>query len=184
MSIRDVSPDDWHDAVTAARATHPHFDWLDCVDEIGRSATLRVTLCLRDAANGELLVETGVDRDAARLASIGDVLPGALWSERELADLFGLTFVGGDPRPLLLPPAFGAHPLRKDQVAVARVTQTWPGAKDPADADARTPSRRRMAPPGVPDPAVFGTGEPDAAPPDPAVIAAGVDGGRRTRRSR
>lgn len=183
--VREVPADQWHGTVASALTEFPHFDWLDCVDDIGRSDTFRITLCLRhDSA--EHLLETTVDRDAAELDSISDLIPGATWPERELADLFGLTFTHGDPRPLILPPTFGQHPLRKESVAAARTAMPWPGAKEPGDAGASTPSRRRMAPSGVPDPQVWGSLAADAPAPDPQAVAASSEGGRvrRTRRPR
>ncbi len=62
-------------------------------------------------------VRTRVPREAPRLPSICPVIPGAVFYERELQDMFGLILEGlPDPRPLVLPddwPA-GQHPLRKD----------------------------------------------------------------------
>jgi membrane-bound hydrogenase subunit beta len=62
-------------------------------------------------------VRTRVPRESPRLPSICAVIPGAVYYERELQDMFGLVIEGlPDPRPLLLAddwPA-GQHPLRKD----------------------------------------------------------------------
>lgn len=176
----------WRHAVTTAtEAGFTHFDWLDCSDQIGRTEEFCLTLCLRhgDPYRGEeTLIETSIPRDEASVDSLSDVFPGITWSEREIADLFGISFTGGDPRPLLLPPDFGAHPLRKESVAAARVAASWPGAKEPGDA---APSRRRMVPPGVPDPEVWGARDADAPEPDPADVAGSSEGGRvRRRRTR
>ena len=62
-------------------------------------------------------VRTRIPRDAPRLPSICAAIPGAVFYERELQDMFGLVVEGlPDPRPLILSddwPA-GQHPLRKD----------------------------------------------------------------------
>jgi NADH-quinone oxidoreductase subunit C len=89
--------------------------------------------------------------------------------------MFGVTFDGFDDgsglplRPLLLPEGFEGTPLRKSFVLTARASKPWPGAKEPGESETRAaPARRRVAPPGVPDPATWGPREA-APPPGPAV---------------
>ena len=74
--------------------------------------------------------------------------------------MFGIDFEGFDDgtglglRPLLLPEGFEGTPLRKSFVLAARASKPWPGAKEPGESDAhptRSPSRRKLLPPGVPD---------------------------------
>ncbi|GAB3715504.1 NADH-quinone oxidoreductase subunit C [Mariniluteicoccus flavus] len=175
----------WRDDVAALRdAGFTWFEWLDCVDEIGRSDELRVVLRAVDRSTGEARqVETRTPRDSPEVASIADLYAGAAWAERELHDLFGVVFTGGDDRPLLIPRRFGAHPLRKDEVLGARAAVGWPGAKEPGESGA-TAGRRRMVPPGVPDSAVWGDRDPEAGPADPAEVAASAIGGRVRRRTR
>jgi NADH-quinone oxidoreductase subunit C len=192
--MREVAAEVWHDAVDAARADgYDWFDWLGCTDEIGVSDELRVVLSLRrldEPGLPELLLQCRVPRADPRLASVRDVYAGAAWHEREAAEEFGVDFVGGDRRRLLLDEAVTA-PLRKDEVLAARTAEPWPGAKEPgeseagaATAGAASPSRRRMVPPGVPSPEVWGDRDPAAPPPDPAEVAAAVSGGRVRRRAR
>jgi NADH-quinone oxidoreductase subunit C len=73
--------------------------------------------------------------------------------------MFGLAFDGFDDgtglglRPLLLPEGFEGTPLRKSFVLAARASKPWPGAKEPGESEASSsPSRRKLLPPGVPDP--------------------------------
>lgn len=54
--------------------------------------------------------------DAPRVPSLAGVFPGAIWPEREAADLMGVQFAGHpDPRRILMPAGWPNHPLRKDQ---------------------------------------------------------------------
>jgi NADH-quinone oxidoreductase subunit C len=192
--VRGVLAADWRRSVEGARNEgFRYFDWLGVVDEIGRRDTLRIVVALRDLARSAevLLIGTEVPRDAARLESIREVFAGAAWHEREAAELFGVEFAGGDSARLLLNPEFEGTPLRKDEVLAARTAEPWPGAKEPGESDtgagtagAASPSRRRMVPPGVPAPEVWGDRDPTAAAPEPAEVAAAVTGGRVRRRAR
>ncbi|WP_418153301.1 NADH-quinone oxidoreductase subunit C [Actinoalloteichus caeruleus] len=134
------------------------FDWLGAEDdgapteEPGRAH--RVTLHVVDPARRlGLLLRTQVV-SGGTLPSLHQVWDGAAWHERELAEMFGLDVTGLATPPLLLPPSFVGHPLRKDFVLASRATRPWPGAPEPGEstADAATGGRRRGTPPGVPDP--------------------------------
>lgn len=57
--------------------------------------------------------------------------PGAAWHEREVHEMFGITFSGNnDMRNLYLPTDFEGHPLRKDFPLLARLIKPWPGIID------------------------------------------------------
>ncbi|HEY5845991.1 MAG TPA: NADH-quinone oxidoreductase subunit C [Microlunatus sp.] len=181
-----ITAANWLSAVESARSEGYAFDWLGCVDEIGQRDCLRVVLSLRHLdrpAEPELLLGVDVGRDASELDSLRSVYAGAAWHEREAAELFGVSFAGGDHRRLLLAPEFEGVPLRKDEVVAGRAGVPWPGAKEPGESDA-SPSRRRMVPPGVPDPAVWGDRDPGAPSAQPAEVAESAVGGRVRRRPR
>jgi NADH-quinone oxidoreductase subunit C len=153
---------------------------------------------------------TQVPRDDARLDSISSVFAGAGWHEREAAELFGIDFEGGQHRRLLLAEGFSGTPLRKDEVLGARAGTQWPGAKEPGESDVSSgsdasdtssepsaarsgapptrpagrtaPGRRRMVPPGVPDPQVWGDRDPEQPPAEPGEVADSTQGGRIRRR--
>jgi len=98
-----------------------------------------------------LLVRTRVPRVDPVLPSAVGIYRGANWHERETYEMFGVIFEGHPNLvPLLLPDGFEGHPLRKDFVLAARVAKVWPGAKEPGESGGGAPSRRKMAPPGVP----------------------------------
>lgn len=187
---RNVPAGGWLDAVAAALGEG--FDWFDslhAIDEIGRPTVpgeeqIRVVLRLWRATAAErnaLELHTRVPRLGGSLPSLGGLIAGAVWHEREVHDFFGVSFVGGEDRPLLWhqPEGVQAHrPLLKDAVLVARAATPWPGAKDP-EADGRAQaSRRRTLPVGVPDPEVWGPG----VQADAGEVAAAVSGGRVRRR--
>lgn len=132
-------------------------DFLTVVDRGDAAGLMDVVAHVVDPASNPLshvLVSTSIDRANPQVASVQSLFAGAAWHEREMAEMFGVAFVGAaDLRPLLLSPALGMKPLRKDTVLASRVVRTWPGASDPED-DARSrrgnPSKRRQPPPGVP----------------------------------
>ncbi|MCT1458786.1 NADH-quinone oxidoreductase subunit C [Aestuariimicrobium sp. p3-SID1156] len=195
--VREVPAAEWVSGVSGALAEgFTWFDSLHAVDEFGRphpelGEHFRV-LCrlVRWGEQGPagLQLHTRIAREDPILPSLGEIIPGATWHEREAHDFFGITFTGGDSRPLLVHQAAGVaeplRPLRKDVVLAARVTRPWPGARDPeADSGAgrAQASRRRMAPAGVPDLDLWGArAEGDPAPADEVVQA--LQGGRVRRR--
>ena len=65
--------------------------------------------------NERVRVRVLVDEDDASTASVTDVWPGANFFEREVWDMFGLTFSGHpDLDRILMPEDWEGHPLRKD----------------------------------------------------------------------
>jgi membrane-bound hydrogenase subunit beta len=64
-----------------------------------------------------LTVRTEVPRSEPRVQAVTPVIPGAIFYERELQDMFGIVVEGlSDPRPLLMPDDWPPenYPLRKD----------------------------------------------------------------------
>jgi NADH-quinone oxidoreductase subunit C len=157
---RVVEPDAWSTTLAELKADgYTYFDWLSAVDETD-GVRLVAHLLRRDPWD-HLLIATFLAAGASA-PSVTDVFAGAAWHERETHEMFGQEFIGhlgGDdaPEPLLLPDGFEGHPLRKDFVLASRVIKAWPGAKEPGESDgdskgeAKSPGRRRMKPPGVPD---------------------------------
>ena len=160
---RVVEPAAWHEAVADLKADgYTYFDWFSAVDEHPEGFRLVLHLARLDPLEHLLLV-TYLDRETPSIASIADVFAGASWHERETHEMFGISF-GVDLDPLLLPDGFEGHPLRKEFVLASRVAKPWPGAKEPGESDAdssRAPGRRRVKPPGVPEPGEWGPTSPD-----------------------
>ncbi|MGA5701220.1 NADH-quinone oxidoreductase subunit C [Peterkaempfera bronchialis] len=184
----DVPAEHWTEALTAARDTLSlaYFDWLSAVDELAEGFSVVAHLAaVGDAAPvRHLLLRTRVPRDRASLPTATGVYAGAGWHERETHEMFGIDFPGHPGlTTLLLPDGFEGHPLRKEFVLAARVAKAWPGAKEPGESDhgeGQAAGRRRMLPPGVPDPNEWGplkgTLPPVAERPARGARAAGAAG--------
>lgn len=169
----DVAPVCWLRAAQHARdrVGLTFFDWLSAVDQPDADPP-GVDVVAHVVTPGprvrRLLLRTRVP-DGTELPSLTSVWPGAAWHERETHEMFGLVFDGFDDgtgeglRPLLLPDGFEGTPLRKSFELAARAAKVWPGAKEPGESDSagtgRSPGRRKVAPPGVPDPATWGPRE-------------------------
>ena len=156
----DVPPRLWVDAVRTARDDGEldcgYFDFLSAVDELPDGFTIVIHLW-SVAGRHSVLLRTRVPREAPVVDTLVEVFPGVSWYEREVAEMFGVDFAGHPHLiPLLLPPEFEGHPLRKDFVLAARVAKVWPGAKEPGESHAGGEKRGRMRPPGVPDPQEWG----------------------------
>jgi NADH:ubiquinone oxidoreductase subunit C len=156
QSVVTVPLADWAPAALLARDELgcTLFDWLGAEDAgrpgaFGERHTVLLHVVEPSSRDGLLLrTEVGAGEE---LPSIAHVWAGAGWHEREAAEMFGLSLAGAEPAHLLLSESFAGHPLRKDFVLAARVVRPWPGALEPGESTA-APSRRRLAPPGVPDP--------------------------------
>ncbi len=157
----DVPVADWVESATVARDTLgcDFFDFLTGVDELDDGFAVVLHVAARQPGRVEsVLLRTRVPKETPAVPCLCAVYAGAGWHERETHEMFGIDFTGHEGLdPLLLPDGFDGHPLRKDFVLASRAAKPWPGAKEPGESshDA-SPSRRRMRPPGVPDPEVWG----------------------------
>ncbi len=85
------------------------------VDSGGGSPRFLVVYLLHSMKyNNRLRIRVGVPEGAA-VDTVSDIWKAADWMEREVYDLFGITFSRHpDLRRILLPDDFTGHPLRKD----------------------------------------------------------------------
>jgi len=156
----DVPAAQWVAAVTTARDLPglelTFFDWLSAVDELEEGYAV-VAHLYSVTHRHRALLRTRVPRANPRLGTLTGVFAGAGWHERETFEMFGVGF-DGHPHlvPLLLPEGFEGHPLRKEFVLASRVAKEWPGAREPGEGPEGGPVRKRMRPPGVPDPDTWG----------------------------
>lgn len=156
-------------------------DWLSAADQPDADpAGVDVVLHVADSTRAarRVLLRTRVPDADLRLPSLTDLWAGAAWHERETFEMFGVEFTGFDDlsghglRPLLLPEGFEGTPLRKSFVLASRAVKPWPGGKEPGESHSAAPSRRKVQPPGVPDPEAWGPREPAPA----AGTGTGTDG--------
>jgi NADH:ubiquinone oxidoreductase subunit C len=80
-----------------------------------REAAYEVLHAVRNLDTGDtLFVKVAVPKDDACVDSAAFVYAGAEWEEREIWDLFGVTFrAHPDLRRILMPDDYPGHPLRK-----------------------------------------------------------------------
>ncbi|MEV4638371.1 NADH-quinone oxidoreductase subunit C [Actinoplanes sp. NPDC049548] len=169
-AVVDVPAALWWTAIGAARdpaaLSCDFFDWLSAVDELDEGFTVVAHLWSTRRRHG-LLIRARVPRENPAVESVVDLFPGAAWHERETHEMFGIGFERHpDLQPLLLPPAFEGHPLRKEFVLASRVAKAWPGAKEPGESEAGVAKRAPMRPPGVPDPNEWGPMKGKVPPPE------------------
>ena len=78
-----------------------------------------------------LNLKVDIPDDDLSLESWLPVFAGVNWHEREVHEMFGITFAGHPYlRNLYLPGEFEGHPLRKDFPLLARHVKPWPGIVD------------------------------------------------------
>lgn len=158
MLVEDqrVDPGNWYRrCAELAGAGATMLDMLAAVDDADAGRIEVVAHVVDVAARRRFLVWTAVDRREPSLASLVGLYPGAAWHEREIHEMFGVSFPSNpDLRPLLTTGDMG-HPLRRSTALATRVGTRWPGASEPADRPApgraAARPRSRPGPPGIPE---------------------------------
>jgi NADH-quinone oxidoreductase subunit C len=107
--LESLKRDDGFDMLAEITAVD-YLEYPDAADRFG------VVYVLVNTTTGErLIVKTFVNLPDAELPSVYALWRGADWLEREVFDMFGITFRGHpDLRRILMPDEFTTFPLRKD----------------------------------------------------------------------
>ena len=99
---------------------HPslYFDMLSCITGIdnGAAADMEVAYNLYSIPFGHaLMIKVSVDRSNPKIESVNHLWRSANWLEREVFDMYGITFLNHpDLRRILMPADWEGYPLRKD----------------------------------------------------------------------
>jgi NADH-quinone oxidoreductase subunit C len=98
---------------------------VSCTDWPGRDPRIWMAYHLYSPERDHRVrVKVGLPEDDLRVATATSVFPAADWHEREVFDLFGVTFDGHpDLRRILMPDEWVGHPLRKDEPLGGVATQ-------------------------------------------------------------
>lgn len=99
-----------------------HYDFLETVtavdwlERLPRYDVIYQLLSIQNQCFLRLKVQVGKRRERnPAVPTVTGVWPGANWYEREVYDLFGITFTGHpDLRRIMMPADWTTHPLRKD----------------------------------------------------------------------
>ncbi len=99
----------------ASLLKNEHFA-LEALVGVDRQPEFEVLYLFRQFANSaRVRLHAVISREIAELPTVTNVYGGADWYEREIVDMFGVTFTGHPHlRPLLLPYFTNFYPLRKD----------------------------------------------------------------------
>jgi NADH:ubiquinone oxidoreductase subunit C len=107
----DVPREEWRSCAADLHAAGARFFDITAID---RGDAVELVLVLVDTPATQLTVRTSCPNEDLKADSLAEVFPPAEWGERELFDLFGVTFTGHpDMTRILQPDSATIHPLRR-----------------------------------------------------------------------
>ena len=116
-------------------------EWLTATHNGADSFEISLMLSKEDLSESVILstnAEGSID-------SVSDIYPAVEFHEREVAQMFGVNFIGSDDTSPAFEIELSGFPLRRDFALATRADTQWPGAVEPDENAKRRPS----LPPGV-----------------------------------
>jgi NADH-quinone oxidoreductase subunit C len=116
-------------------------EWLTAAHNGGDSFEVSLMLSKEDLSEHMIL---STDAEGS-MDSVSDIYPAVEFHEREVAQMFGLEFVGLKDASPAFEIELSGFPMRRDFALATRAGAEWPGAVEPDENAKRRPS----LPPGV-----------------------------------
>jgi NADH-quinone oxidoreductase subunit C len=141
-SIKSVDKSEWiNKAAEMKQLGFVRCEWLTATHNGGDS--FEISLMVSDEDLTETVVLT--TEIVLSIDSILTVYPNVDFHEREVAQMFGVKFVGNENSDPAFEIELSGFPLRRDFALATRSDTSWPGAVEPDE----TAKRRPSLPPGV-----------------------------------
>lgn len=141
-NLQMVNASDWQtQAAEMKKLGLVRCEWLTATHNGGDSFEISLMLSNEDLSDSLILVtqiESSID-------SLCEIFPSVDFHEREVAQMFGVTFKGLDQMAPAFEIELSGYPLRRDFALTTRADTSWPGAVEPDE----TAKRRPTLPPGV-----------------------------------
>jgi NADH-quinone oxidoreductase subunit C len=112
-----VEPNDWRQLANNLRNSTFNFNYLFCLTCVDWKTHLTMVYHLSSTTNRQLniVVKVKLDRSNPEVETVCDIWRTAEFHEREVFEMFGVTFLNHpDLRLLILEDDFKGYPLRKD----------------------------------------------------------------------
>ena len=116
-------------------------EWLTATHNGGNSFEISLMISNEDLTESAIL-STDIE---ASLESLIEIYPSVDFHEREVAQMFGVEFIGNNNSAPAFEIELTGFPLRRDFALATRADTQWPGAVEPDE----TAKRRPSLPPGV-----------------------------------
>jgi NADH-quinone oxidoreductase subunit C len=116
-------------------------EWLTATHNGGDSFEISLMISNEDLSES-MILSTDVE---ASLESLIEIYPSVEFHEREVAQMFGVYFIGSNNSAPAFEIELTGFPLRRDFALATRADTEWPGAVEPDENAKRRPS----LPPGV-----------------------------------
>lgn len=116
-------------------------EWLTATHNGGDSFEISLMISNEDLSES-MILSTDVE---ASLESLIEIYPSVDFHEREVAQMFGVDFIGNNNSAPAFEIELTGFPLRRDFALATRADTQWPGAVEPDE----TAKRRPSLPPGV-----------------------------------